>query len=522
MILLYGIIIALVVIALIYFYLSRSSMNSLDIALEKAAAGEFVDARGMIRSRLNRDPDDFQAHYTMSRIYGIEKKIEDELQHLKEIKRINRYSPEISNITVNNRIGEIYYKLEMYKDSYQHFLDSYNYLSNNVEALTFLSFMAVGQGQFEIAEKYFKKLIELKPEVSDYHVARGVCLSMLKNKNALEELEKGVKLNHKNVTARFLASLQGFKTSQIDKAHEHLEKLLEMVEDPDIKYAANRLAVGIFYLEKNYESAYKYAKKCLDKADKEDWKKEKLDAMFTTALMAILIGDLETAADHLTELEINNPTDENIIRLSDFRMDLEEGSTSIEKISPRGFDFFSFMVDWLRKRFPESAIYQLSGLKMDDTFDLLSFHTREKSGISTKISLPGFNPDELIERFNKLKGDAFINACNYIINSQGYKSEKELPNRDRDGADFIAKSLSDKSVKALFRIRQWENQPISDIFLRNMQNNLNELKVQNGFVFAGARLTTGAETALNNMKKITVVNEYDFGEILTHLFGTES
>jgi hypothetical protein len=121
---------------------------------------------------------------------------------------------------------------------------------------------------------------------------------------------------------------------------------------------------------------------------------------------------------------------------------------------------------------------------------------------------------EMIQRFNALKGTVFEAACQRLISLLGYKLSKILPYRDKDGADFLVTSAQDKKVKALLRVRQWKNQPISDIFLRDMQNAMNELKVQEGYVVAGARLTAGAEAALQNLKKINVVNDMEFGELL--------
>ena len=95
--------------------------------------------------------------------------------------------------------------------------------------------------------------------------------------------------------------------------------------------------------------------------------------------------------------------------------------------------------------------------------------------------------------------------------------DRTLPNRDPDGLDLVAFNTEDKKDKALFEFRKWKNQPISDIFLRNMQNTLNEMKVMRGFVVAGARLTTGAEAALQNLKKIQVINGEEFGAVLVNI-----
>jgi hypothetical protein len=153
---------------------------------------------------------------------------------------------------------------------------------------------------------------------------------------------------------------------------------------------------------------------------------------------------------------------------------------------------------------------------MDERFDIKVFFTTESRGPAVRSAAP-VNYAEYIERFNKLPDEAFLNVCQKIIADQGFKTDKPLPKRDKDGIDYIATDLNDKKIKALFSFRKWANEPISDIFIRNMQNQLNELKVHKGFVVAGARLTPGAEAALQNMKKIKVINEGDFGDILVKL-----
>ena len=50
---------------------------------------------------------------------------------------------------------------------------------------------------------------------------------------------------------------------------------------------------------------------------------------------------------------------------------------------------------------------------------------------------------------------------------------------------------------------------------------MNELKVNQGFVIAGARLTQGADQALNNLKKIEVINEENFGMLIKDIIGKQ-
>jgi hypothetical protein len=236
------------------------------------------------------------------------------------------------------------------------------------------------------------------------------------------------------------------------------------------------------------------------------------------ACFAILSNDLDKANEALLELEIQNPNDEMVLKLSDFRMDMEEGVAFVDKISPRGFDFNSFMMDWQKKLFPDDLAFRISGLKMEEEFTVPG-QTQSKDNSAMRNKQAEIDPEVYIERFSELKEEEFMSVCEKLILQEGYKVEKILPVREKDGGDFICYSQTDKKVKALFKIRRWSNQPISDIFLRDLQNNLNENKVSKGYVMAGARLTAGAEQVTQTLKSITVVNGMDLAERLLRIFG---
>lgn len=506
----------LIFAAALYFFFVMDRGSSLDRAMALAEKGQYTDARGMIRGRLDSDPDNHRAHYAMARIYALEGNAAQELYHLEEIKRINRFSQEINAGTVMNRIGEIHYAAGDYRDAFEAYLDALSINNKNEPALAYLAFMSIGQEQFDIAEKYFKRLVELSPNRAEYRLARGIGLAMEKSGDAIKEMEMALSLTPGDPTAKFLTALQAFKIGEVDKSLRLIEELIPTLTDPAIIYIANKLAVSVYYRKSDYRQAMVYAERCMETSNSEGWAGEEYENRMTVAYMAMLTGDLEKANEHLLELEINNPSDQLVMTLSDFRMDLEEGITTVDQVSPRGFDFRSHLQDWLRKRFPDNILYRLSGLGMDEGFDVLGFFTQDgaEKERPKKTTKRENDPMVLIDRFNNLEGNAFQAATEQIINSLGHRIVKSLPYREKDGADYITAEIANKKNKALVRIRKWRNQPISDIFLRDMQNLLNEQKVSLGFVIAGAQLTGGAEAALENLKKITVINDAELAGML--------
>ena len=345
---------------------------------------------------------------------------------------------------------------------------------------------------------------------------------MLKKKEALKELEEGLDLDRSNDTGRFLLAIEAYRQGEHKKVLEQLEKLKDNIDDSAIRYLIFKMAAASHYMTGKNERSLEAAESCLHLALEETWDREEYDARLAVAYLSMLMGDLEKANENLLELEIRNPTDQTVMRVSDFRMDLEEGVATIQETSPRGFDFQNQLKEWVRNRIHPEIIFRVSGLQMDEVFNINAGSEGSKPVRRTSAAAgPAFDADELIETFNELPSAQFESACNKIVTSMGFKVDRNLPNRDPDGLDLVAVNQEDKKDRALFQFRKWRNQPISDIFLRNMQNTLNELKVARGFVIAGARLTTGAESALQNLKKIQVINGEDLGAVLVNIIKPE-
>jgi hypothetical protein len=178
----------------------------------------------------------------------------------------------------------------------------------------------------------------------------------------------------------------------------------------------------------------------------------------------------------------------------------------------------NFINNWMDKLFPYDFIYKVSGLKMNVKVDIPllgenpSEVIRKSSANTSNIDVEG-----LIDNFNALSKNLFFDKSKKIVQMYGYKIIKQIPPDDNEGFDCIAENYEGK--KAYFKIRQWKNQSISDIFLRNFQNKINELKVQEGYIISGARLTPGGEQALQNLRKLKVINGEELANLLVNIMG---
>lgn len=517
-----GILAAIVIIVLAaaaaaagYFFLvGRKDLSTQ--AMELAEGGMFTDARGLIRGRLDREPNDPRLHFTMARIYNMEGDESNELHHMLQLHRIGRSVPELPMGVLINRIAAVYYKNERYSECTQFYLEALKLVPQNEEALARLAFLCAGQERFEHAERFFGRLIQMKPDVFEYRIGRGIVLSQLRKKDALAEFEAACALDPDNLSASLFLGLDAFLTGQTQKALERLQAALRLRPEPEVEYLINKALAAACYQLNDANAALKHAERCLQIALEETWEREEYDARLSVACMAIMAGDVEAANENLLTLEMRNMTDQKVISLSDYRMNVEEGLIPAGEVSPSGFNFRSFLTDWVRGRVPGSILYQISGLRMDRTFDIDSLLSPEAQA-RPAARQQTIDPETYIQRFNDLKGQPFETICRKIIAELGYRVLAILPYRDSDGMDFIAQHSDEKNRRAVFEFRKWKNQPISDIFLRNMQTRVNEQKAQEGFVIAAARLTDGAQAALATMERIRVINEFDLADLLSRV-----
>ncbi len=504
-----------IIIILIYFFSIRK--DPIEKALELAKEGNFLDARALIRNKLEKDPKNPKYHYAMATIYKEEGDEENYINHLIEIYKLKKTLPELSLIEIINKIADYYYRNEMFSESVKFYEESLRYNKNNTEALARLAFLYAGQEYFEKAEEYLKRLLSIFPDKIEFLLAKGIINSYLNKKEAIEAFEKVIEIDPNNLLGVFFLGVELFRKKRINEdIIEKLENNLKNISEIEIRYLFHKLLIGIYYFKKNYNKALYHVENALQIALKENLSKEEYILRITYACLGMIGGDIEAAHENLLILETRDFQDKIVTNLSDYRMNIEEGVIVAGDISPNGFDFLNFTNQWIEKFFPNDFIYKISGLKMNTKIDipLMGENPKEvlRKNYKTNTSI---DYEEILNSFNNLPKSEFMNKCNKLIQMLGYQIIKQIPPDDNEGFDCIAENFENK--KALFKIRQWKNQMISDIFLRNFQNKLNELKVQEGYILSGAKLTTGGELALQNLKKLRVINGEEFGNMLARV-----
>ncbi len=510
--------IMIIIFGTLLFFTTKKDI--IEKALELAKNGSYLDARALIRNKLEKDPQNPKYHYAMAKIYELEMDEENYINHLKELYKLRKTVPQLPFYEIINKIADYEYKQENFVECVKLYEESLRMNKNNIEALARLAFIYAGQELFDKADQYFERLITLAPNKVEFILGKAIISSYLKKEETLELFKKALNLDPENALALLFYGIESFKKKIVeDSLIQQLENQLKNITTLEIRYLFHKLLMVLYYLKKDYNKALYHSENALQIVLKENLLKDEYNIRIAYACLGILGGDIENAHENLFLLESRNLRDTTVTMLSDYRMNVEEGIIAPGETSPDGFDFMNFVNNWMDKLFPQDFIYKISGIKMNKKIMLSDYGENPADILRKKTNTTTIDIEEIIDTFNSFPKNKFLDACNKIIQMYGYKIIKQIPPDDNEGFDCIAENFERK--KAYFKIRQWKNQSISDIFLRNFQNKINELKVQEGYIISGAKLTPGGEQALQNLRKLRVINGMEFAQLLTNIISND-
>ncbi|MBE7410831.1 MAG: restriction endonuclease [Leptospiraceae bacterium] len=508
------VIIAVAVILLFaaFFLFFESKKDITEKALALAAIGNFLDARAMVRDHLESSPGSVKSLYVMAKIYSMEGDYLSEASYLEKIKKIGRYEKEFPEITICNRIADIYYNLDMFEEAFFYYLDSLQADPTDPEALIRLGFMALGQKDFQIADVFLKKLNSSSTQIPSYFIAKGIIKANQGREGVFQDFERAYQLDRTSTVSGFLFAVSAAKEGKNDTAIEVANKVVENIEDEFIRYTLFQFIMTQFFLKEDYSSAAKHARLCVEIAKLNGWKHETTDSNFYLAMSLIAQNKMDEASDPLIDAESDRMDDTEIIELANYKYKVENGDINLWEFGTDGYDLKKEIQGAFDKNFSNERYYELSGLRSQDTFNIRGIVNEEGKKITNQIGLIGVDK---LTRFNSLKGTAFKNTCVRIIMALNYRVSREIPYLENDGANYIGSNISDRDLKALFRIRKWRNVKISDVFLRDLLSAVNDLSVEKGFIIGSAELTPGAKKVFSsNPDQIVIVNGKELDDIL--------
>ncbi|TGL63958.1 restriction endonuclease [Leptospira ognonensis] len=461
-------------------------------ALTLAAMGNFLDARAIVRDKLEEDHQNPYGHYVMAKIYSMENDPLNEAKHLEIIKKNNRYTKDIDPVMVSNRIADIYYNKDFYEESFFHYLDTLQFDRSNAIACMRLGFMALGQKEFRIADNFFSRLPEEKINTSIYHIARGVISGVTGGGKEGEYFENAYKLE-KSAVCGFLYALALSRENKHKEAVKIATAIVDQVDDEYVRYTIFQFLMTEAILMLNFPDAFKYSRLCMEMAKLNGWVSEITESNIHFSMICIYMGRYEDASEHLIEAEASRLDDPEIINLANLKYKLERGLGNIDSLA-LDYDLTKELNLLSLSLFPNSRYFELSGMRSSKPFNIKGLVDENGNKTAKKLDLVGVDK---FEKFIAMTGTQFKNQATRMILKLGFRVTKELVNTDGDGVNYLCSSKENVDLKAIFRIRKWKDAKVSDIFLREMVQQMGENQAMKGYIIGNFDLTEAGRKILS-------------------------
>ncbi|EQA38472.1 restriction endonuclease [Leptospira inadai serovar Lyme str. 10] len=499
-------------------FLIQSKKDSFEKALALAAMGNYVDSRILIRDILDVNPSNVRAHYIMAKIYAMEGDHVNEARHLEKIKKIGTYDKDISEVAVSNRIADIYYQQDLFEEAVFHYVDTLSSDPENLEANIRIAFMALGQKEFGIADKFLSRVPDDKVKMTALFIAKGVVAAILRKGDAKHYFKQAFDQEPSSAVAGFLYSLTLARSGEHDEAIRIANSVVDLVADEYVRFTLFQFIMLEFLQKGDLNEALKHSRLCMEIARNNGWKQELIDSDFHFALIAVKMGRLEDASEYLIEAESERVDDNRIIELANYKYQLETKRLEAGKPAKSGYTPEEEIGRLFPELFPVERYYEISGLKSSKSFHIKGIIDEEGGKIIVDINKIGVSA---LDHFRSLKGVEFKNLCVKVVLALNYTISREIPNKEGDGLNFMGLSKSDKETRALFKFRRWKDAKVSDIFLRDTLSQVKDLGLDKAFIVGDAEFTDGARRFLaDNSARLSVLYGRDLEELLKKALKT--
>ena len=124
---------------------------------------ELFEKQGMLkesiieyRKVLEDRPDDPTARYRLAGLYLKLNEIDQAIMQLEELLRAGKFTYEMDPLDVQKRLANAYYLRDDIEKAFRGYLEILNHYPADPEALYHVAFIALGQEEFDFAQKHFE------------------------------------------------------------------------------------------------------------------------------------------------------------------------------------------------------------------------------------------------------------------------------------------------------------------------------------------------------------------------------
>ena len=466
------------------------------------------------------EPDNSRIHYKLAEIFQVLKEYDKVIIHLEEVLRIDLFNYDFDKVDVLKKLAETYFIQEDIGEAFRLYIEIFSISPDDMDALFNVSFIALGQEEFDLAKKYFTRLLNFKR--NDFEVFFGAGISNYQTNNiseALKFFQDAVKLKPISDIGNLAIAFALQRMGSHRNAVAHLNKFIDKVTNPDVLFLSKRLLAFSLLLSNRADEGKKVFLELLEIEKNSDLQDNELITLYDlgfACLKAKKIKQAHTYWHRLSEIDSNYNNVGGLLKL--LKKDMK-GSADEDDFEMSAVDYIE---DWESSAFPDNFLWEICGLKSNKSLDIKKYlvKTKVKTGYSLDkkdIDNPGVEHQDRIEHFCNMDTENFRIIANRIVSKLGYKVDEILQSyRDSDGVDFIAYSSANNN-KTLVWVRRWKEGHVGEITLRNFAQAINDSKAGIGLFITTVQLTDAAHITLKKLSKVTLIYPEEVNDLLRGL-----
>ena len=487
-----------------------------------------------LHQNLGANPEDPYPNFYLAKHHAYYKNTRSEFKHLNEClrkqknARFEHTDSQLSKTEEHHaylRFAQLCYDLNKIEAALESFLHAYKCDPQDEYCLASLAFICLGQRGFHSALYFFTQLIENfsnSPKSLSYHIGYIVCLSVLRSDKLILELKKSLSLfpNDRNLmlfqTVTYAVKLENYA------AYKTVLKLIKHEEDDFLLYFYYRVAVFICCNMQNYSKALRYAKLYVDEASKMYSLASNRNANLLLIYLAFINNDTLLIKNVLEDLEVSqvNHEDKHFEYFSFLFQEFKRKQLSLEELfsfSKNNSVFYKDFKNCVSGLLPYDFLYTVSSVSQKT---IPRFHDIVSMALGKKLEeerSSALEVSEKLQAFSQLSQKQLFDVCQKLYLKLGYRYLSMSSYHSLENQYYILAKEGRKKNKVLVYVSNDPEKMISDIFLREFQDIMQQEAISFGCLLVNAKFTSAARSLLRSQLHIEAISGVRLAQFLDDL-----
>ncbi len=497
-----------VLLFLIAFFFLQSDDSVIEKAEELLAQKRYAEALALLDLEKFKGIEDPVFFYLRARCFEELNDPIKALENFTAIQRIGKYPLDADALEVHKKIA-FYTRLTQDDESaFEAYLNVLHINPDDGETLRELGMMAVNASEFFIAAHFLEKAV--KQKIEDPELLRAYTVALYQTGRESQAFETASRLvarepdNHEyNLLFAALC-----RNSHLSEGKKKIIEILPEANDEIEKTWLARMYINSCIRQQTYKDAIDFLRKLA--AEHQLSEDALVELKYYQLVLYLKEQNFQAASKIYDEITAMRTAYARLETLHTY-IDYIDLTPPIENAIP----FEQIFEETFRDILPEDLVYRLSGLRQNITINFDKFFNRTENGIFLKEEFAPPTTEGMIDKFLKYSRDEFPVFARRAIEYLGYRIINQESTSETEVLDYICSAKEDTKQRFLISFRKYkDNASLSDIFLTNFKNRMNQLKCHSGIVVSNAQLTSGGQEAIRKMRELTVISKEKLADLV--------